>query len=214
MLEYLKQLLDWIYKRRCYFCGKTSNNGLMCERCFNSLEIYPPEAIRTISNVKIFTIGKYTEILQKLIRAVKYHKKKELIEPFARLMAIQWENIGVKADNYEIVPIPLFVNREKQRGYNHMNLVAIELSKITGLNVNLNLVKRVKDTRPQYKLSQYERKMNLKDAFQVYPEFLTGKNILIIDDICTTGTTIAEMIKELRKYNVKNITALVLAVPN
>lgn len=94
-----------------------------------------------------------------------------------------------------------------------MELVCEEFSKLSGFACNFNLIKRVKDTKPQYKLNRKERLINLHEAFEVDKQYITGKNILLMDDICTTGATFEEMINELQKAGVQNITCFATATP-
>ena len=94
-----------------------------------------------------------------------------------------------------------------------MNLVAEEFCKLSGCTLNTDLIKRVKDTKPQYKLKKSERITNLANAFEVNEENLLPMKILIIDDICTTGSTFEEMIKEFEKHNISDITCLAATTP-
>ena len=79
--------------------------------------------------------------------------------------------------------------------------------------INKNLIKRIKDTKPQYQLKRPERMRNLSGAFSVDKEKYNGKTILIIDDICTTGSTFEEMIKALNKENIYDITCFATTTP-
>ena len=94
-----------------------------------------------------------------------------------------------------------------------MNLVAEEFCKLSGNTLNKNLVKRIKDTKPQYNLKRSERIKNLQGAFQVITENYMGKTIIILDDICTTGTTFEEMIREFEKNKITNIICLAATTP-
>ena len=87
-----------------------------------------------------------------------------------------------------------------------MDLVAEEFAKLSGFACNFDLVKRIKETKPQYKLSRKERLENLSGAFEVDKESYNDKNILILDDICTTGSTFEEMIKTFQKNGINKIT--------
>ena len=109
--------------------------------------------------------------------------------------------------------MPLYKEREKQRGYNHMVLVAQEFSKLTGYPVNKEITKRIKSTKPQYKLSRKERIENLRGAFKVNAEKYDGRKLLLMDDICTSGTTLKELIKELQKQNINDLHVIVGSTP-
>jgi len=195
MIEFLKQLTDWLYRAKCYFCGKSCLSGLICEDCYEKIEVLSPKPIKFAGSASVYTVGLYCGNLRKMIRGIKYHKKKELAIPMAKLMYTQLKNLA-EFNDFEIVPVPLYKKRQKQRGYNHMELVGAELSKLTGQGLNTKIVERIKDTKPQYRLSRRERAENLHRAFKVKAENYNGKKLLLIDDICTTGTTFEEIIRE------------------
>ena len=94
-----------------------------------------------------------------------------------------------------------------------MNLVAEEFCTLTSSTLNKELIKRIKDTKPQYKLKRIERIENLSKAFTVNKDAYKGKTILIIDDICTTGSTFEEMIKELQKNGIDDIICFAATTP-
>ena len=94
-----------------------------------------------------------------------------------------------------------------------MNLVGDEFCKLTGYTLNTELIKRIKNTRPQYNLKRPERIKNLENAFEVNAQNYRGKTVLLIDDICTTGTTFEQMIKELKKSGIEDIICLAATTP-
>jgi ComF family protein len=178
----------------------------MCRKCYDKIELLPPKPIKSKINAKVFSAAVYGKDIQKMIRGVKYHNRKELAYYQAKLMFEFWKNVGEKDEKYLIVSVPLYKTRQKKRGYNHMFLVAEEFAKLTGYDINKNLIKRVKDTKPQYRLTVKERSENLKDAFEVYKEHYNNENILIIDDILTTGSTVNEIIKKLNESGITKVT--------
>ena len=94
-----------------------------------------------------------------------------------------------------------------------MELVAVEFCKLTGYTLNTELIKRVKDTKPQYRLSRKERLQNLSQAFEVDLSKNLNKPVLILDDICTTGATFEEMINALKEQGIKNIVCMASSSP-
>ena len=123
-----------------------------------------------------------------------------------------FENVTDERD-FQIVPVPIYEKRKKKRKYNHMELVGEELSRLSQMTYNPNLIKRIKDTKPQYNLKRPQRTENLKNAFSVDKSKLQNGKILIIDDICTTGSTFEEMINELKKSGIDNIVCLAATTP-
>lgn len=212
MLQKLSNLLDWIYKKKCYFCRSSKEAVKMCSKCYDDMDFLPVQINRIIEGKKVYCAGVYSKNLQKLIRGLKYHNQKDLAYYLAKFMAEYFSKITDKTD-FEIIPVPIYTKREKKRKYNHMNLVGEELARITSNSLNKNLIKRVKDTKPQYKLKRHERLQNLNGAFEVDKSNYTGKTLLLIDDICTTGSTFEEMIKEFAKYGITDIICFAATTP-
>ena len=212
MKNIITSLLDLIYRKKCYFCGKSKQSLKMCSECYEELCFSDIRANRIINGVDIFSCGFYEKNLQKLIRGLKYHKQRELAYYLAKFMYEYFVQLGLDKD-FQVIPVPLHKNRIKKRKYNHMELVAEEFCKLSGFTTNFELIKRVKDTKPQYKLSRQERMKNLADAFVVDKEKDLGLPILILDDICTTGSTFEEMISALNKEGINNITCLAASSP-
>ena len=212
MMQKLISLLDWIYKKKCYFCKSSKQAVKMCSKCYEQMDYLPYEPNRIINGTKIYCAGVYSKNLQKLIRGLKYHNQKDLAYYLAKFMAEYFSQITDKND-FEVIPVPIFPSREKKRKYNHMNLVGEEFCRITENTLNKSLITRIKDTKPQYKLKRAQRVKNLENAFQVDKKSFTGKSLLIIDDICTTGSTFEEMIRELKRNGIDDIICFAATTP-
>ncbi len=185
----------------------------MCSKCYNKLTFLPLKPNRIIDGVNVFCAGNYSNELQKLIRGLKYHKQKDLAYFQAMFMFEYWEKLGFK-DDFQVVPVPLHKKRLIKRHYNHMELVAQQFCLLTGFEPNFNIIKRIKDTQPQYRLTKKQRAENLHDAFQINKSsFVEGKKILVIDDICTTGATFEEIIKEFKKNKICDIICFATTTP-
>lgn len=206
MINFFVQLLDLVYKKRCYFCKSTKENSVMCSKCYDEIELLSPKPIMSIDEVPVYSAVVYAKHAQKMIRAIKYHNKPELAKFQAKLMSDFWQTVFSKEETYAVLPVPLFKTREKKRKYNHMLLCATEFAALCGYSVKNDLIIRVKDTKPQYKLTIPEREKNLHSAFEAFKENYAGENILIIDDILTTGSTLREIITELKKSGITKIT--------
>jgi len=214
MKKFLNSLLDLIYRKKCYFCGNSQFSLKMCPQCYEKLEFSDFKANRIINGVDVFCAGIYTKELQKLIRGLKYHKQKDLAYYQAKFMYEYFKNIEVlQGKDFEIIAVPQHQKRLKKRKYNHMELVAEEFSKLTGFPINFELIKRIKDTKPQYKLTKQQRIQNLENAFLVDKTKNMNIPILLIDDICTSGTTFQSIITELHKHKIENITCFATTSP-
>ena len=215
MKKFLDSLLDLIYRKKCYFCGKSKYSLKMCPDCYEKLNFCDISANRIINGVDIYCAGVYTKELQKLIRGLKYHNQKDLAYYQAKFMYDYFSKIDIFKDkDFELIAVPLHKKRIKKRKYNHMELVCEEFSKLSGYSCNFNLIKRIKDTKPQYRLSRQDRLKNLESAFSVDLNEISGKSLLILDDICTTGSTFEEMIKTLKTNNINNIVCFATSTPD
>jgi len=113
-----------------------------------------------------------------------------------------------------IVPVPLHKKRMRVRGYNQSELLARELSVRLGLPLTSDVLKRVSETKPQFDLKKDERTKNILGAFSISEKFKTklkGKNIVLVDDITTTGSTLKECAKVLKKSGVTKVLGVTLA---
>ena len=185
----------------------------MCPSCYQELTFSELHPNRIINGVNIYSCGIYEKYLQKLIRGLKYHNQKELAFYLAKFMYEYFKELDIEKD-FQVIPTPLHKNRIKKRKYNHMELVAEEFCKFNDSYIfNPNLILRIKDTKPQYKLSRKERLENLSNAFEVAASENLNRPVLILDDICTTGATFEEMIRTLKKCGITDIICLAASNP-
>ena len=212
MKKILNSLIDLIYRKKCYFCGKSKYSVKMCPNCYDELNFASRDVNRIIDGINIYTCGVYEKNLQKLIRGLKYHKQKELAFYLAKFMYEYFVKLNLEG-TFQVVPVPLHKNRIKKRKYNHMELVAEEFCRLSGFVPNYELIKRVKDTKPQYRLSKADRMKNLAYAFEVDKSKYLPLRVLLIDDICTTGSTFEEIINALKKEGITDILCLASSNP-
>ena len=111
-----------------------------------------------------------------------------------------------------IVPVPMYRLKEKGRGYNQAAVFARTLGEKMNLPVEKRMVKRIRNTTPQKELNDVERKINLKKAFQLVPNIVKYRKILIVDDIYTTGSTIDAVAEVLLQAGVDEIYFLCISI--
>lgn len=213
MKKFFINLLDWIYKKKCYICGSSKESVKICSNCYREMEYLQNNERIRINGIEVYCCGEYSNKLQKIIRGLKYHNQKDLAYYQAKFMHEYWQNVISSNNHFQVVPVPLFKTREKSRRYNHMTLVAEEFCNLTGYELNTELIKRIKDTKPQYKLNRSQRMKNLANAFEVNKNALKPFKIMLIDDICTTGTTFENIIIELQKHDINDIVCLATTTP-
>ena len=202
------EILNFLYKKSCLICHSKKENSFLCSKCKNQIEFNNFGIIKTIDNIQIFSCSNYCGIPQKLVRLLKFHKKKFLAENIAELMYEYIEKLNFDFSDYEIICVPLHKKKQKKRGFNQCELISIELSKLLNIPYNFRLIKRIKNTKSMYNLKRPERIENLKNAFEVDKNEFHNKKLLIIDDIVTTGTTLTEIIKELIKNDINEMICL------
>jgi ComF family protein len=111
-----------------------------------------------------------------------------------------------------MIPVPLYKKKLRKKEFNHSALIARHLSDNTGIPLVLNSLVKIKDTAPQVGLSARERRNNLKNSFRVISrDGIEGRDIVLVDDVFTTGTTARECSRLLMKAGAKNIYVLLLA---
>lgn len=162
-------------------------------------------------SVLIYAAAYYTGNIQKIIKLLKYKKKKKLAVFCAKVLFDYWSSIPDKKEKYTVVAIPLHKRRIKKRGFNQSELIAKEFCKLCGYEYIEGLITRDKYTKAMYDMRAHEREANLKDAFIFHKELYNNENLLIIDDITTTGATFKEIIRECEKQKVKKLTCFALS---
>jgi ComF family protein len=132
-------------------------------------------------------------IVQGLIQELKYKNKPQYGIILGEIMGETRFGDAIKENADIIIPVPLHKSKENKRGYNQSKMFAQGLSNSTGKPISINNLIRTKNTSTQTKMNREQRIENLKNAFEVSDaEEFTGKHILLVDDVLTTGSTLLE----------------------
>jgi ComF family protein len=160
-------------------------------------------------------VSAYQEPLRSYIHALKYDGNTRLAQPLGMLLVQAYSTLGISADG--IVPVPLHSERQRQRGYNHAALLAQVCATHTGLPLFENMLIRHRATLAQVGLKPRERQQNVQGAFSCSSELtggqLRGRAILLIDDVCTTHSTLEACAAPLFAAGAEIVYGLVLARP-
>lgn len=198
--------IDFITEPMCKTCGfpleKGAKEGSLCGHCITE----EPEFDLARS---VFC---YNDNSKKLIIDFKYSDRLHAANRFAEWIIYAGRDVMDEVDY--IVPVPLHWKRLFQRRYNQSALITNVLSKKTGIESLPMALERKKHTPPQASLTRRQRLNNLKGAFKVNLKqkgLIKGKNVLLVDDVTTTGTTIKECTKVLRKAGAEKVFVLTLA---
>jgi ComF family protein len=154
---------------------------------------------------KVISFGLYEGVFAEAIHQFKFYGLRRLSGPLGNLLAAL--DLPV-VDG--IIPVPLSIKGLRNRGFNQSLLLAKVVAKKTGVPLLMDVLFKKKDTPPQIGLSARERQLNLRNVFEVKGG-LNGLRLLLVDDVITTGATITECSKELRKAGAKETIVLALA---
>lgn len=184
----------------CGRCGRMLDGPSdLCFRCQHS-----PSPL-----VQIRAAFQFKDPVPGIIYKLKYQGQFALAEPLGILMARSWP--AWQAPVELVLPIPLHPRRQKQRGYNQSEILARHFCRALDLTYDARLLKRVRHTKPQVDLAPAERLANVADAFWADGENVAGKAILLIDDVCTTGSTLSEASRALLNAGAAMVAAYCLA---
>lgn len=197
-----KDKLKPIYGARCFCCSKPLQREEQeyCKDCRKARQFQ--------QGLGIFP---YSTLLQNSLFQLKYGKRQEYGTFYGEFAAYYSREKIEKWRINLIIPIPLHPRRLEKRGYNQAGIIAEALGKKLGIPVDERILKRQKNTKPQKELNHQERQKNMRNAF-VARKKLEGENILLVDDIYTTGSTIEEAAKELKKAGAQKIFFLTVAI--
>lgn len=200
--EIISMILDLIYppSNNCIICNAEDFVGI-CPLCKSKIK-------RIENQDKILSYGYYGGILKELILAFKYDRNFTAGNVISELLLDFIYKNGVKFD--VIYYVPMTKASIKKRGFNQCEIIAKNLSKSLNVPISNSLIK-IKDTREQKTLSKEGRYKNIKGAFKIRKNNSLYKNILLIDDVVTTGATLLECKKVLENFNIEEITILTIA---
>jgi len=232
MINFLQKISNVIFPSSCVFCKCNIKNGFICDKCASRLSFITKPVCNICGlplkiysnyddNLLCLNCTKNKPLFDKSISAVVYNDiSKKIILPFkhgdktylkyfiSNLMFQSGNDIISKCDF--ITPVPLHFFRLLKRKYNQSALLSVELCRKSG-KPYLPLLRRIKFTKSQGHLSIEKRKSNVKKSFAINKKYLSniiGKNILLIDDVITTGATVNECAKVLKNNGVNRVFVL------
>ena len=214
--------LDILFPSICISCKNhvsADDNGPICPECLSGVRIRRVPAINS-DLVAVFSICDYNDsVVKELVHAFKYDKILSIEKTFGKLIENFFDGIAIEkivdANNALVVPVPLHAQKHRKRGFNQSEIIASLVSKQTRIPLNAGVIRRIKNTKPQMSLrNEKEREENIKGAFasQIEDhEILKDKDIILVDDVYTSGNTTREAAKVLRKLGAKQILIFVIA---
>lgn len=208
------KILELIYPNVCGICGKICKESL-CKRC--AIEIKKYEINLVNKNKKMYFnesmhIFKYNEMIRQRLIEYKFQDKSYMYKTFAKIILKNKKVCGF-LEKYDImIPVPIHKKRRLKRGYNQTELIAKEICKNISLELKTDVLIKQKNIKAQSELNKNERKQNIKNAFEIKNiNEIIDKKILLFDDIYTTGSTVNECSKILKKAGAKQIGVVTIA---
>ena len=225
-MSVLTDIFDFLMPRKCIMCGErlAVKEQYLCTSCLMHLPFTEYHLVEHSLLEKqfwgLFPIEKAVSMFhhdgektRRLIYHIKYWGHPEVGYYLAKHYAGELREHHFFEDIDLLIPLPLHWKRQLKRHYNQSHYICKGISQVTGIPVEKRVVKRIKNNPSQTHLNAQQRTDNVENIFQlIHPEKIEGKHLLLVDDVTTTGATIASCAKELAKVPDVKISVLTLAV--
>ncbi|MBT4722181.1 ComF family protein [Candidatus Falkowbacteria bacterium] len=220
------KVLDYVFPKNCLGCEREGE--YLCSSCFDKMEYLDrfscficnsgafesgicPDCQDKTGIDQIIVATKYSDNLAgKLVEELKYSYLEDIADSLGTVLVNQIEKKGLRTtiENKTIVPVPLHKKRFAERGFNQSEIILKNLINRYSLKLRKDLLIRQKSTAQQAKLERAERFSNLKDAFSANDKNSIPKEIILFDDVLTTGATFTEAVSALKKSGVERVVCL------
>ena len=215
-------ILDTLFPRHCFGCGVEST--VLCEACVREFPPAPPETGGAGAPRAYAPFAYRHEPLRKALWALKFKGTREVAEICAALL---YDSLMPLLEEYALyrgvtkpllVPVPISRRRRWARGYNQAELIARELARLDGeqsFTLACGVLQKTKDVPPQTTLSEKRARIeNIQGSFAASPravELLSGRDVIVLDDIYTTGATFAEAKRVLKTQGARTVICIAVA---
>lgn len=221
-----QQFLNTLFSPICLICGfSTHTASNLCQTCQQSLPILPhhcqfcaqflPSTTISICGKcqqsrppfdKVYAIGPYAAGIKQLIRQLKFQQQLTAAEALGILLVHKIQTVWYQHQRLPdlILPIPLHVDRLKERGFNQAIEIARPIQKHCQLPMHVTGISRTKPTLAQSGLTYRQRQANMLQAFEINDDY-SGYSIALLDDVMTTGSTLRACSAALKQHGVKRI---------
>lgn len=202
--------LSLFFPKKCLECGLPAQAGKEGRYiCNNCLKKVPLGGWTRVQDIVVYSIWRYRGVIRKAIIALKYKYATDIADELVNQV-----NLNLVPSAYCLTPIPLHWYRKNFRGFNQTELLGEKLAKKMVWKFIPDLLIRNKLTTPQVELKGEDRRKNLCGVFALNPDyssFSVRSSIVLFDDVFTTGSTLAEAAKVLKKAGVKKVWGLTIA---
>jgi len=198
-------ILDLIFPKKCLECN--GSGRYICDSCLKKVKK------NGWNSDWVYSVWKYEKVIRKAILALKYKYSTDIAEELATHLTRVLKRGNINLDEACLVPIPLHWYRKNFRGFNQSEVVGRLIAKKMDWKFIPDLLIRNKSTAPQVQLTGFARRENLRGVFTLNPNIIVSRypNIILFDDVLTTGSTLLEASKVLRVGGAKRILCLTIA---
>jgi ComF family protein len=218
LLSFISHIIDWLYPPMCIACRTllpiNAPQRFICADCRKLFEPLPLSCSEeTFYFTRNYPMFAYDEILRELLLDVKFNAKKRAAQGLGLLWAeCLKDRLPENVSDFELVPMPMHKKKQRERGFNQAEIMAVPLAEVLGIPVSKVLI-RTKNTLPQSQVHHSRRAENVKNVFALAPEItVKGKNYILADDIFTTGASLNECAKALKNAGAAKVLCITLAV--
>jgi ComF family protein len=211
-------LLDLLLPPRCAGCGRVG--ALLCAACVARLEapsraddrFVAPDAGLVLGEALVLGLAAfaYAGPMRRALAALKYTGASRLAPPLAGASLPALKSLTAVSGPAALVPVPIHLERQRERGYNQAELIAKELARLTGLR-SASVLHRVKPTTKQHRLDRAARLANLRGAFALNDDVHLPKAAILVDDIITTTATLEACASVLREAGCRAVYGFAVA---
>jgi ComF family protein len=210
VIEGLRELggaaLDLLYPPRCLTCDALA--APFCAACAARIERVSGDGHAPAGVTEIRSLGYHRGPLRKAVLRLKFQRKVALADALAPLLAAELREVLAEWEPHGLVAVPLHWSRRLERGFNQSELLAAAVGRLVDLPA-LPVLVRTRRTPPQVGRSREARATNLRGAFALaHPGAVRGQRLILLDDVRTTGATLAECARTLREGGAEEVFAL------
>lgn len=229
--SFLKQLFLVLFPPLCVGCRRRIASGALCSSCEALIEIRSgfvcpkcgrrlPEIGNTCHKETKFVLAAASfyenPVVKELVHALKYQRIRTALEPLSKIVKSYLKKViktkEIQNSIFIIIPVPLHAKKERERGFNQAALIARIVSDELKIKIHEDNLIRTKKTNPQIKTKNYkEREKNVAGCFGIKnPALIAGRNIILVDDVFTSGATMKEAVRVLKKSGARKIIGFVM----